>query len=55
MKKMTLKDKLKMEGEHTKSKKGQKKIVKDHEKEYGKVYYPALKKMESKLKKSTKK
>lgn len=42
-------DKMKMEREHTKSKKGQKKIVADHEGEFGEAYYPALKKMEAKL------
>jgi hypothetical protein len=48
---MTAAQKRKMEAEHVKSKKGQDKIIKDHEKEFGKAYYPALKKMEGKLKK----
>ncbi len=43
---------IKMESEHVKTKSGQMKIVKDHVKEFGCGYYPALKKMESKLKKS---
>ena len=42
---------LKMESEHTSSSAKQKKIVCQHIKEYGYGYYPALKKMEAKLKK----
>jgi hypothetical protein len=53
--KLTLKDKMKLESEHTKSKPKQKKIVIQHEKEHGAGYYPALIKMEAKLKKRGKK
>jgi hypothetical protein len=42
---------LAMEGEHTSNKAKQLKIVNQHIKEYGCNYYPALKKMEAKLKK----
>ncbi len=42
---------LKMESEHSKNKNVQKKIACQHIKEFGKGYYPALKKMEAKLKK----
>jgi len=42
---------VKIEMEHTKSKKKAKKIATDHIKELGKAYYPALVKMEAKLKK----
>jgi hypothetical protein len=40
----------KLEAEHTSSKAGQTKIVMDHVNEFGPKYYPALKKMEAKLK-----
>lgn len=41
---------LKMESEHTKTKAGQMKIVREHINTYGCSYYPALKKLETKLK-----
>ena len=41
----------KMEAEHTKNPIQQAKIVRDHVREHGMGYYPALKKMESRLKK----
>jgi len=41
----------KMESEHTKSKAKQEQIVRDHIRAHGKGYYPALAKMESKLRK----
>jgi hypothetical protein len=52
----TIKDKVperwvKMEMEHTNSKKKARKIVQDHLDEHGMAYYPALIKMEAKLKK----
>lgn len=42
---------IKIEMEHTKSKKRAEKIVKDHLNEFGCKYYPALIKMEKKLNK----
>ena len=48
---MKLRDKLKMESEHTQSTAKQKKIVKQHEDKFGDKYYPTLKKVENKLKK----
>lgn len=40
-----------MEAEHSKNKAVQERIVRQHIREHGINYYPALKKMESKLKK----
>ena len=42
---------IKLEMEHTKNPDIAKKIVKDHLREFGKEYYPALIKMEKRLKK----
>ena len=44
-----------MEAEHTKSKTGQVKIVREHINTYGCSYYPELKKLELKLNKGGKK
>ncbi len=41
---------LKMESEHTKDISEQRKIVKDHLKEFGCDYYPELKKLERRIK-----
>ena len=40
-----------MESEHTKSKAGQERIVRQHVEKYGQRYYPELKKLEARLKK----
>ena len=39
-----------MEAEHTKSRQGQERIVMQHVHEFGPRYYPALQRMEAKLK-----
>lgn len=47
---MKIRSWMRMESEHTKSNARQKKIVNEHIEKYGAGYYPALKRMESKLK-----
>jgi hypothetical protein len=45
---------MKIEREHTSDKSAQKEISKDHQVEFGNIYYPNLKKLESRLEKRLK-